>query len=77
MAGGRQYISVAVGGAMDAALISLALDGNVQMKKREVTAEEQLRRPEPIRVAQLYGQVCARCHGVHRTLYDLSEELLR
>lgn len=62
MAGGRQYISVAVGGAMDAALISLALDGNVQMIRREVTAEEQLRRPEPIRVAQLYGQVCASCH---------------
>jgi quinoprotein glucose dehydrogenase len=62
MAGGRQYISVAVGGATEAALVSLALDGKVQMRRKEMTAEDRLRRPDPIRVAQLYGQVCASCH---------------
>lgn len=62
MAGGRQYISVAVGGSTDARLISLALGGNLKMKPRELTAADQLIRPDLLRVAQLYGQSCASCH---------------
>ncbi len=62
MADGKQFISIAVGGATDAALLTLALDGNLQMRKKEMSAADQQRRPDPIRVAQLYGQVCASCH---------------
>lgn len=62
MAGGRQYIGVAVGGSTDAALLSLVIGGNARMPKREQSAEDWLRRPEPVRVAQLYGQACASCH---------------
>lgn len=62
MADGRQHISVAVGGGADAHLISLALGGNVSMKQREISAADQQRRPDPLRVAQLYGQACAGCH---------------
>jgi cytochrome c5 len=62
MANGKQYISVAVGGSTDAKLITLAIGGKVKIKKKVMTAEDKLRRPGPLRVAQLYGQACANCH---------------
>ncbi|MEQ8861501.1 MAG: PQQ-binding-like beta-propeller repeat protein [Pseudomonadales bacterium] len=62
MAYGKQYIGVAVGGSTDAAIIALALGGTLQMTKKEISAEDRLRRPDPLRVAQLYGQACASCH---------------
>ena len=62
MVNGRQYISVAVGGATDAKLITLAIGGKVKMKKKVRTAEGNIRRPDFLRVAELYSQVCASCH---------------
>ena len=62
MQDGKQYISVAIGGAADAKVITMALGGKVKVAKKAVSEEDQLRRPEPIRVAQLYAQVCATCH---------------
>ena len=63
LAEGKQYISVAVGGATDAKIIALAIDGNLKVNKKELSANDQLRRPDMLRVAQLYGQVCATCHS--------------
>lgn len=60
---GKQYISVAVGGATDAKLIALAIGGNIIVDEEKFSAEDQLRRPDMLRVAQLYGQVCANCHS--------------
>lgn len=62
MADGKQYISLAVGGSTDAKLITLGIGGKVKVKKKEMTKEDQLRRPGPLRVAQIYGQICATCH---------------
>ena len=62
MVNGKQYISMAIGGSMDAKVISLSLGGNVEIDKRALSVEDQLRRPDLLRVAQLYGQVCASCH---------------
>ena len=44
-------------------LIALAIGGNVSVKKKELSADDQLRRPGMLRVAQLYGQICANCHS--------------
>ena len=62
MVNGKQYISMAIGGSMDAKVISLSLGGDVEIDKRALSVEDQLRRPDLLRVAQLYGQVCASCH---------------
>ena len=62
MVDGRQYISMAIGGSMDAKVIGLSLGGNLKIENKALSAEDQMRRPDPIRVAQLYGQVCATCH---------------
>lgn len=62
MADGKQYISVAVGGAIDSKLITLAVGGKVKVEKKVLSEEDQLRRPDSLRVAQLYGQVCSSCH---------------
>ena len=63
LAEGKQYISVAVGGATDAKIIALAIGGNLKLNKKELSADDQLRRPDMLRAAQLYGQVCATCHS--------------
>lgn len=62
MVEGKQYISVAVGGSTDAGILTLALGGRLEVNRRETTAADRLRRPDPLRVAQLYGQACAGCH---------------
>ena len=62
MVNGKQYISMAIGGSTDAKVISMALGGNVEIDKEALSVEDQLRRPDLLRVAQLYGQVCASCH---------------
>lgn len=63
MVGNKQYISVAVGGATDASLVTLAVGGDLKVKKKQLTAEHQQLRPDALRVAQLYGQVCGTCHS--------------
>jgi quinoprotein glucose dehydrogenase len=62
MADGRQFISVAVGGSTDAAIVTLALGGSLQVNREELTVEAGLRRADPLRVMLLYGQACASCH---------------
>ncbi|NKB98908.1 MAG: PQQ-binding-like beta-propeller repeat protein [Pseudomonadales bacterium] len=62
LANGKQYISVPVGGATDAQLITLSIGGNLKIEKKILSEADQLRRPDGLRVAQLYGQVCATCH---------------
>ena len=62
MANGQQHISVAVGGSTDAKLVTLALGGDLELDQEALSEADRLRRPDILRVTQLYGQVCASCH---------------